>query len=71
MYTQIKRLATLMMVLAVVVMAAGCAPKAAPSTSIMDTPQYHYNEGLRALDADRLAARVHRQRPGIGQEGRL
>lgn len=43
-----------MMVLAVVVMAAGCAPKAAPSTSIMDTPQYHYTEGLRALDADRL-----------------
>ena len=54
MYTQIKRLATLMMVLAMVVMAAGCAPKAAPSTSIMDTPEYHYNEGLRALDADRL-----------------
>jgi S-layer homology domain len=54
MYTQIKRLATLMMGLAVVVMAAGCAPKAAPSTSIMDTPEYHYNEGQRALDADRL-----------------
>ncbi len=54
MYTQIKRLATLIMVLAMVVMAAGCAPKAAPSTSIMDTPEYHYNEGLRALDADRL-----------------
>ncbi len=54
MYTQIKHLAMLIMGLAVVVMAAGCAPKAAPSTSIMDTPEYHYNEGLRALDADRL-----------------
>lgn len=43
-----------MVALAVLVLAAGCAPKAAPSTSIMDTPEYHYNQGLKALDADRL-----------------
>ena len=54
MYTQVKRLATLMIALTFVVLAAGCAPKAAPSTSVMDTPEYHYNQGLKALDADRL-----------------
>lgn len=33
---------------------SGCAPKAAPPTSAMDTPEYHYNEGLKSLDAHRL-----------------
>jgi hypothetical protein len=32
--------------------AAGCGPKAAPSTSVLDTPEYHYNQGLKFLDKD-------------------
>jgi len=40
--------------MAVVFVFAGCGPKAAPSASVMDTPEYHYNQGLKALDADRL-----------------
>ncbi len=52
MFTQIKRLTVLAAVLAFVL--AGCGPKAAPQTSVMDTPEYHYNQGLKALDADRL-----------------
>jgi tetratricopeptide (TPR) repeat protein len=31
---------------------AGCGPKAAPSTSVMDTPEYHYTQGLKFLDKD-------------------
>ncbi len=54
MVTQIKRLILFAAALAAVVAAAGCGPKAAPSTSVMDTPEYHYNQGLKALDADRL-----------------
>jgi len=27
--------------------AVGCGPKAAPSTSVLDTPEYHYNQGLK------------------------
>ncbi len=52
MFTQMKRLMVLVAVLAVAV--AGCGPKAAPQTSVMDTPEYHYNQGLKALDGDRL-----------------
>ena len=48
MHTQIKRLMFLVVALAVVV--TGCGPKAAPSASIMDTPEYHYKTGLRYLD---------------------
>ncbi len=52
MFTQVKRLVVLAAVLAVVI--SGCGPKAAPQTSVMDTPEYHYNQGLKALDGDRL-----------------
>jgi tetratricopeptide (TPR) repeat protein len=54
MNTRIKLLILVVAVFALV--AAGCGPKAAPSTSIMDTPEYHYNQGLKALDSDRLDA---------------
>src|SRR5512144_3112850 len=50
----IKRLILTVLSMVVVFAAAGCGPKAAPSTSVMDTPEYHYNQGLKALDADRL-----------------
>jgi len=44
-----------MVVLAVLaVVVAGCGPKAAPSTSMMDTPEYHYNQGLKYLDKDQI-----------------
>src|SRR5574341_169254 len=33
---------------------AGCGPKAAPPTSIMDSPEYHYRTGLKYLDTDQL-----------------
>ncbi len=32
------------------VMAAGCSTKIAPPTSVMDTPDYHYKNGLNYLD---------------------
>ena len=51
MNTDLKRL----MVLAVVVVAlvvAGCGPKAAPQTSVLDTPEYHYNQGLKYFSKD-------------------
>jgi len=50
-----KRMKYLMVVLAVLAIAAyGCGPKAAPSTSVMDTPEYHYNQGLKYLDKDQI-----------------
>jgi Tfp pilus assembly protein PilF len=51
MVNQVKYLMLIAAVMALV--AAGCGPKAVPSTSVMDTPEYHYNQGLKALDADR------------------
>ncbi|MFA5072756.1 MAG: hypothetical protein WC539_02485 [Nitrospirota bacterium] len=51
----------LIAVLAVVVLAAyGCSQKAAPSTSVMDTPEYHYAQGLKYLEKDQLAE-AHRE----------
>lgn len=52
MFRHIKGLMLFAAIFAVVV--SGCGPKAAPSTSVMDTPEYHYGQGLKALDADRL-----------------
>ena len=54
MHTRIKLLTAVVVAFALVV--AGCAKKAAPPTSVMDTPEYHYNQGLKALDADKLDA---------------
>jgi PBP1b-binding outer membrane lipoprotein LpoB len=34
---------------ALILVAAGCA-KPAPPTSVMDTPEYHYKNGLKYLD---------------------
>jgi tetratricopeptide (TPR) repeat protein len=52
MFIQMKRL---MLLAAVVALAAsGCGPKAVPQSSVMDTPEYHYQQGLRFLDADKL-----------------
>jgi tetratricopeptide (TPR) repeat protein len=36
------------------VVAFGCAKKPAPSTSVMDSPEYHYKTGLRYLDKDQF-----------------
>ncbi len=52
--TQIKRFMAVFAALVLIIAVSGCGPKAAPSTSVMDTPEYHYNQGLKALDADRL-----------------
>jgi tetratricopeptide (TPR) repeat protein len=55
MFTHLKRFTVFIAALAFLAAAvSGCGPKAAPSTSIMDTPEYHYNQGLKAMDADRL-----------------
>ncbi|HYA86595.1 MAG TPA: S-layer homology domain-containing protein [Nitrospirota bacterium] len=54
MITQIKRLTVVLVVLFLVAAVSGCGPKAAPSTSIMDTPEYHYKQGLKLMDEDRL-----------------
>jgi len=52
MVTQIKRLILVVAALGLVV--SGCGPKAAPSTSVMDSPEYHYKTGLRYLDKDQI-----------------
>lgn len=36
------------------VVAAGCGPKIAPPTSVLDTPEYHYKNGLKYLDKDQI-----------------
>ena len=46
-----KRLWVLLIAI-VALVAAGCGPKAAPSASVLDTPEYHYNQGLKFLDKD-------------------
>jgi Tfp pilus assembly protein PilF len=53
MFTHMKRLTTLMVVI-VALVAVGCGPKAAPSTSVMDTPEYHYSQGLKYLDKEQI-----------------
>jgi Tfp pilus assembly protein PilF len=53
MVTNMKRLAVLMFVIAALVV-MGCGPKAAPSTSVLDTPEYHYNQGLKFLDKNQM-----------------
>jgi Tfp pilus assembly protein PilF len=53
MFIDLKRLMTLIVVI-VALVAVGCGPKAAPSTSVLDTPEYHYNQGLKFLDKDQL-----------------
>lgn len=37
-----------------VLLVAGCGPKIAPPTSVMDSPDYHYRNGLKYLDANKL-----------------
>ncbi len=54
MATMIKRLILAVMATALMFAVAGCGPKAAPSTSVMDTPEYHYKNGLRYLDKDQI-----------------
>ena len=53
MFTNMKRLMSLMVVI-VALVAVGCGPKAAPSTSVMDTPEYHYSQGLKYLDKEQI-----------------
>jgi tetratricopeptide (TPR) repeat protein len=48
MITQFKHLMFVAFAIAVVV--GGCAKKAVPPTSVMDTPEYHYKNGLKYLD---------------------
>jgi tetratricopeptide (TPR) repeat protein len=43
-----------MLTAAVFLIVAGCSKKAAPPTSIMDTPAYHYRIGLTYLEHDRI-----------------
>ncbi len=52
MSTQIKRLIVLVAALALVV--AGCGKKISPPTSLMDSPEYHYTNGLKYLDKDQI-----------------
>ncbi len=51
MFTQVRHLMLFAALFAFV--AVGCGPKAAPQTSVMDTPEYHYNQGIKAMDANR------------------
>ena len=51
MVTRIKHL--FLIAAAVALIATGCV-KPAPSTSVMDTPEYHYKNGLKYLDKDQI-----------------
>jgi hypothetical protein len=42
------------MVIMVIVIVAGCRPKPVPPVSVLDTPEYHYNQGLKFMDKDQL-----------------
>ncbi|MDH4162335.1 MAG: tetratricopeptide repeat protein [Nitrospirota bacterium] len=53
MHSRFYRLVVLLAALVALVV-GGCGPKAAPSTSVLDTPEYHYNQGLRYLEKDQL-----------------
>ena len=52
MFTLRKRLMLFVAVLSMMI--AGCGPKIAPPTSVMDTPDYHYKNGLKYLDKDQI-----------------
>lgn len=52
MFTNMKKYVFFALVPAIVL--AGCGTKIAPPTSVMDTPEYHYKNGLRYLDKDQL-----------------
>jgi hypothetical protein len=55
MYTQIKHFRLIILIMAaLIVVVSGCGPKAAPSTSVMDTPEYHYKNGLKYLEKDQI-----------------
>ncbi len=43
----------LLSVALMVIVAAGCGPKAAKPTSELDSPEYHYNQGLKYLGMNR------------------
>ena len=47
---QIKRY--IVLVMALVVVAAGCGKKIAQPVSVLDSPEYHYKQGLKYLDKD-------------------
>ena len=51
MFTRMKPL--VLVLAALILVAAGCA-KPAPPTSVMDTPEYHYKNGLKYLDRDQI-----------------
>ncbi len=53
MITDLKRFMILMAVVVALVV-SGCGPKAAPSTSPLDTPEYHYNQGLKYFEKEQL-----------------
>lgn len=52
MMTRMRTMA--LFLLAALLLAAGCADKIAAPTSEMDTPEYHYRNGLRYLDKDQV-----------------
>jgi hypothetical protein len=53
MRTFLKLLIPLLVIL-VVFIAAGCRPKPVPPVSVLDTPEYHYTQGLKFMDKDQL-----------------
>src|SRR3990172_7938344 len=51
MFIQLRPL--VLVLAAVILVASGCA-KPAPPTSVMDSPEYHYKNGLKYLDKDQI-----------------
>src|SRR5512140_2401720 len=52
MRTHVKFVIVVLAMAALVI--AGCGPKIAPSTSVLDSPEYHYKQGLKYLDKDQI-----------------
>ena len=49
-----KRLFVLCSTLALLLAIVGCGPKAIKEASVLDTPENHYNQGMRELDRGNL-----------------
>ena len=51
----VKKIQYLIWIVAVLtVVVTGCGPKIAPPTSVLETPEYHYKNGLKYLDRDQI-----------------
>ena len=51
----LKKLSVFTIILAMILLVACGGPKERQAESVLDTPEYHYNQGKKYLDRDDLA----------------